>query len=102
MWILERSYANTNLSVAKYTAGSQRSFPLHPRHTSEKFQAFTSGPLRDFFASHLKVQAIKTDESVSPHKENLHLMVKVTETEQINLTTSNHEKGLFVLSPLPR
>lgn len=59
------------------------------------------GLSRDLFASHFKVQVIRTYESVSPQKENLHLTVKFTIIEQINLTTSNHQKRHFHALSIP-
>lgn len=55
-------------------------------------------PHRDFLASNFKVKIIRTYESVSPQKRNLPLTVKFTEIEQINLTTSKHQKGTFLPS----
>lgn len=60
-------------------------FTIHTPLKSIKFQ-----PLRDFLASDFKYEVIRTYESVNPQKENLPLMVKFTETEQINLTISEH------------
>lgn len=54
-------------------------------------------PLRDF-ASNFKVKIIRTYESVIPQKENLPLIVMFNEIEQINVTTSKHQKRIFLPS----
>lgn len=67
-------------------------FTVHTPLKSIKFL-----PLRDF-ASNFKVNVIRTYESVNPQKENLPLMEMLNEIEQISVTTSKHQKGIFLPS----
>lgn len=55
-------------------------------------------PRRDLLALNFKVKVTRTYETVSLQKENFSLTVKFTVTEQINLTTSKHQKGIFLPS----